>query len=444
MSLINVTTPEKNVRELEIGGEKAVFDKAVTAVYKKNVGKINVPGFRKGKAPRSIIEKMYGTGVFYEEALNDIIPDAYDAAIKESDIKDIVSRPEFDVKSIDENGVVLLAKVYVKPEVTVKDYKGIEVEKTEVVVSDADIDAEIEKLRERNSREIEVTDRAAQMGDTVVFDFDGSVDGVPFDGGKSENYNLKLGSGQFIPGFEEQIVGKSVDEAFDVNVTFPEDYHAEELKGKAAVFACKLHEIKEIELPILDDEFVKDVSEFDTLDAYKADLRAKMEEKNQSVADNAVQETLIAKVVENMEVDIPRPMIDNEVENQVRDFDMRLRQQGMDLKTYFQYTGLDLDSMRGQFAPMAERQVKARLALEGVVAAEGITASEEEIAAEYEELAKAYGMEVEKVKTYVDDDSVAKDICVKKAVDFLKENAVFVEKKAESAEESDVAETVEA
>ncbi len=440
MSLINVTTPEKNVRELEIGVEKAVFDKAVTAVYKRNVGKINVPGFRKGKAPRSIIEKMYGTGVFYEEALNDIIPDAYEAAIKESEIKDIVSRPEFDVKSIDETGVVLLAKVYVKPEVVVKDYKGIEVEKNEVAVTDADIDAEIEKLRQRNSREIEVTDRAAQMGDTVVFDFDGSVDGVAFDGGKSENYNLKLGSGQFIPGFEEQIVGKSIDEAFDVNVTFPEDYHAAELAGKAAVFACKLHEIKETELPALDDEFVKDVSSFDTLDEYKADLRAKMEENNKNVADNAMQESLIAKVVENMEADIPQPMIDNEVENQVRDFDMRLRQQGMDLKTYFQYTGLNLDGMREQFAPMAERQVKARLALEGVVAAEGITASEEEIAAEYEELAKAYGMDVDKVKTYVDDDSVAKDICVKKAVDFLKDNAVIVEKK----EESDAAETVEA
>lgn len=441
MSLINVTTPEKNVRELEIGVEKAVFDKAVTAVYKRNVGKINVPGFRKGKAPRSIIEKMYGTGVFYEEALNDLIPDAYDAAIKESEIKDIISRPEFDVKSIDENGVVLLAKVYVKPEVVVKDYKGIEVEKNELAVTDADIDAEIEKLRQRNSREIEVTDRAAQMGDTVVFDFDGSVDGVAFDGGKSENYSLKLGSGQFIPGFEEQIVGKSVDEAFDVNVTFPEDYHAEELAGKAAVFACKLHEIKETELPALDDEFVKDVSSFDTLDEYKADLRAKMEENNKNVAENAMQETIIAKIVENMEADIPGPMIDNEVENQVRDFDMRLRQQGMDLKTYFQYTGLDLDGMREQFAPMAERQVKARLALEGVVAAEGITASEEEIAAEYEELAKAYGMEVEQVKTYVDDDSVAKDICVKKAVDFLKDNAVIVEKAEET---SDAAETVEA
>ncbi|MBQ3065417.1 MAG: trigger factor, partial [Clostridia bacterium] len=258
MSLINVTTPEKNVRELEFSIERAVFDKACNAVYKKNVAKMTVPGFRKGKAPRSIIEKMYGTGVFYEEALNNLLPEAYEAVIKEADLKDIVSRPEFDVKSIDETAVVMLAKVYVKPEVVVKDYRGIEVERSVIAVTDSDIDAEIEKLRQRNSREIEVTDRAAQMGDTVVFDFDGSVDGVAFDGGKSENYNLKLGSGQFIPGFEEQIVGKSIDESFDVNVTFPEDYHAKELAGKAAVFACKLHEIKEIELPALDDEFVKD------------------------------------------------------------------------------------------------------------------------------------------------------------------------------------------
>ena len=441
MSLINVTTPEKNVRELEFSVERAVFDKACNAAYKRNVGKMNIPGFRKGKAPRSIIEKMYGEGCFYEEALNAIIPDAYEAALKESELKDIVSRPEFDVKTIDENGVVLLAKVYVKPEVVVKDYKGIAVTSAPVVVTDEAIDAEIEKLRQRNSREIEVTDRAAQMGDSVVFDFDGSVDGVAFDGGKSENYNLKLGSGQFIPGFEEQIVGKSIGEAFDVNVTFPEDYHAAELAGKAAVFACKLHEIKEIELPELDDEFVKDVSEFDTLDAYKADLKAKMEEQQKKVADNAIQEQLIANIVENMECDIPQPMIENEVENQVRDFDMRLRQQGMDLKTYFKYTGLDLDGMREQFAPMAERQVKARLALEGVVAAEGIVASEEEIAAEYDELAKAYGMDVEEVKKYIDDDSVSKDICVRKAIDLVKEAAVITEAAEEA---SDAAETVEA
>ncbi len=441
MSLINVTTPEKNVRELEFSIERAVFDKACNAVYKKNVAKMTVPGFRKGKAPRSIIEKMYGTGVFYEEALNNLLPEAYEAVIKEADLKDIVSRPEFDVKSIDETAVVMLAKVYVKPEVVVKDYRGIEVERSVIAVTDSDIDAEIEKLRQRNSREIEVTDRAAQMGDTVVFDFDGSVDGVAFDGGKSENYNLKLGSGQFIPGFEEQIVGKSIDESFDVNVTFPEDYHAKELAGKAAVFACKLHEIKEIELPALDDEFVKDVSEFDTLDAYKADMKAKMEERNNTVADNAVQEQLIAALVEKMEADIPEPMIENEVENQVRDFDMRLRQQGMDLKTYFQYTGLDLDGMRDQFRPMAERQVKARLALEGVVAAEGITASDEEIAAEYDELAKAYNMSADDVKKYIDDESVAKDITVRKAIDLVKEAAVITEKTVGEASEAAAEET---
>ncbi len=440
MSLMKSELTDKSVYTLEFSVDKETFDKAVNNAYRKQVGKISVPGFRKGKAPRSIIEKMYGEGCFYEEALNAIIPDAYEAALAESELKDIVSRPEFDVKTIDENGVVLLAKVYVKPEVIVKDYKGIAVTSAPVVVTDEAIDAEIEKLRQRNSREIEVTDRAAKMDDTVVFDFDGSVDGVAFDGGKSEGYSLKLGSGQFIPGFEEQIVGKSIGEEFDVNVTFPEDYHAAELAGKAAVFACKLHEIKEIELPELDDEFVKDVSEFDTLDAYKADLKAKMEEQQKKVAENAIQEQLIANIVENMECDIPQPMIENEVENQVRDFDMRLRQQGMDLKTYFKYTGLDLDGMREQFAPMAERQVKARLALEGVVAAEGIVASDEEIAGEYDELAKAYGMDVEEVKKYIDDESVAKDICVRKAVDLVREAAVITE----AAEETDAAETVEA
>ncbi len=432
MALTSVTAPEneKNVRVMEFSIARADFDKACNTVYKRNVGKMNIPGFRKGKAPKAIIEKMYGTGVFYEEALNDLLPAAYDAACKEANLE-IVSQPEIDVKEMNDTDVVITAKVYVKPEVVVKDYKGIPADKTVVPVTDADIDAEIEKLRERNSREIDVTDRAAEMGDTVVLDFDGSVDGVPFDGGKAEKYNLKLGSGSFIPGFEEQVVGKSIDDAFDVNVTFPEDYHAEELKGKAAVFACKLHEIKHIELPALDDEFIKDISEFDTISAYREAERSKMEERNAKNAENAVEEQLIASLIDRMEADIPKSMIDTEVENQVRDFDMRLRQQGMDLKTYLKYTGLDLDGMRAQFQPMAERQVKVRLALEKIVELENLTASEEEIEKDYSELAKAYGMEVDDVKKYVDSASVAKDITVKKAVDLIKENAVITEKTLE-------------
>lgn len=433
MALINVSTPdgEKNARVLEFGIPKAEFDKACNVVYKRNVGKMNIPGFRRGKAPRAFVEKMYGTGVFYEEALNDLLPAAYEAVCKEADLE-IVSSPEFDIKEMNDEAVVMLAKVYVKPEVTLKKYKGITVDRVVAPVTEEEIDAEIEKLRERNSREIEITDRAAKMGDVVSIDFDGSVDGVPFDGGKAEKYTLKLGSGSFIPGFEEQIVGKSIGESFDVNVTFPTEYHAEALAGKAAVFACKLHEIKEIELPEADDEFVKDISEFDTMVAYRADKRAKMEENNARVADNAVEEQLISALIENMEAEIPQAMIDHETENQVRDFDMRLRQQGMDLKTYFQYTGLDLDGMRAQFAPMAERQVKTRLALEKIVELEALTATDEEIEADYEELSKAYGMPVEDVKKYVDKDAIAKDLTVKKAVELVKANAKQKKEKAAS------------
>lgn len=442
MSLINVTVPEKNVREIEFSIERAAFDKECVNVYKKNVGKMNVPGFRRGKAPKSVVEKMYGTGVFYEDALYNLLPAAYEEVLGEAKL-DVVSRPEFDIKEMNDEAVVMTAKVYVKPEVEIKDYKGIAVDRILAPVTDEQVDAEIQRVRERNSREIDITDRPAKMGDTVILDFDGSVDGVAFDGGKSENYHLKLGSGSFIPGFEDQVAGKSIDEEFDVNVTFPEDYNAEELRGKAAVFACKLHEIKEIELPELDDEFAKDVSEFDTLDEYKADQRAKMEGNAKKVADNAVEEQLVAALIDRLEADIPQAMIDTEVENQMRDFDLRLRQQGMDLQTYFKYTGLDLDAMRGQFAPMAERQVKVRLALEKIVELEGITASEEEINADYADLAKAYGMSEDDVKKYIDVESVSKDLCVKKAVDLIKAAAVITDKASEDSKEAEAVDATE-
>lgn len=435
MSLKNVTTPEKNVRVIEFTADKETFDKAIDKVYKNDVKKINIPGFRKGKAPKSVIEKFYGKGVFYEEALNEILPAAYSEALKEANLE-IVSQPEFDVKTIDDNGVEMTAKVYVKPEVSVSDYKGLTATKETKAVTDADIDAEIAKVRERNARILDVTDRAAAMGDTVVLDFDGTVDGKSFDGGKAEKYQLKLGSNQFIPGFEEQVVGKNIGDEFDVCVTFPADYHVENLKGKAAVFACKLHEIKMTELPALDDEFAKDVSEFDSLAAYRADLQAKMEKNNEKVAQNAVEEQLISALIEKLDADIPQAMFDTEVENQVRDFDNRLRQQGMDLKTYFKYTGLNLDSMREQFKPMAERQVKTRLALEKIVELEGITASDEEIEKDYADIAKAYGMELEQVKKVVESSSVGKDITVKKAVDLVKGAAVITEKAAEEEKEA--------
>ena len=427
MSLTKSEVIEKNRYELQFSVDKATFDAAVNAVYRKQVKNIAVPGFRKGKAPRSIIEKMYGTGVFYEDAINDLIPDAYTEALKEAAI-DAVGQPEFDVVSIDENGLVLSAKVYVKPEVEIKDYLGIEVEKEVVAVSDEDVDREIETIRERNSREIDVTDRPAEMGDTTVIDFEGFCDGVAFEGGKGTDYALKLGSGSFIPGFEEQIVGKSIDEEFDVNVTFPEEYHAADLAGKPSVFKVKIHAITKVELPELDDDFAKDISEFDTFAEYKADVKAKIEKRHEAAAENAVEDKLVEALIEKLEADIPEPMFVAETENFVRDYDTRLRSQGLDLNTYFKYTGMNLDSLREQMRPQAERQVKARLALEKIAALENLEATEEDINAEYEKIASAYGIEIDQVKASIDSDAIAADMKVQKAMELVKEKAVVTVK----------------
>ena len=422
MSLKNTTKVETNLYEIEFDVDKATFEAAIDKVYRKEVKNINIPGFRKGKAPRSIIESRYGKGVFYEDAVNEIIPDAYEAAIKEAALT-VVSRPEFDIVTIDDNGVVLKAKFYVKPEVSVKDYKGIKVEKEVKVVTDEDVNAEIDQVRSRNSKVVDVEGRAVENGDIAVIDFDGYVDGVAFEGGKSENYNLTIGSGSFIPGFEEQIIGHNAGDEFDVNVTFPEEYHAAELAGKEAVFKIVLHSIKFNELPALDDEFAKDVSEFDTLDEYKADVKAKIEKRNEKDAENAVEGQLIDALIANLEAEIPAAMFESETENFVRDYDSRLRMQGLDLNTYFKYTGLTLESLREQFKPMAERQVKTRLALEKIAELEGITAGDDEIEAEYESMAKAYNMSADEIKKFVEADAVKADICVKKAVDFVKANA---------------------
>ena len=422
MSLKNTTKVETNLYEIEFDVDKATFEAAIDKVYRKEVKNINIPGFRKGKAPRSIIESRYGKGVFYEDAVNEIIPDAYEAAIKEAALT-VVSRPEFDIVTIDDNGVVLKAKFYVKPEVSVKDYKGIKVEKEVKVVTDEDVNAEIDQVRSRNSKVVDVEGRAVENGDIAVIDFDGYVNGVAFEGGKSENYNLTIGSGSFIPGFEEQIIGHNAGDEFDVNVTFPEEYHAAELAGKEAVFKIVLHSIKFNELPALDDEFAKDVSEFDTLDEYKADVKAKIEKRNEKDAENAVEGQLIDALIANLEAEIPAAMFESETENFVRDYDSRLRMQGLDLNTYFKYTGLTLESLREQFKPMAERQVKTRLALEKIAELEGITAGDDEIEAEYESMAKAYNMSADEIKKFVEADAVKADICVKKAVDFVKANA---------------------
>ncbi len=409
---------------------RETFDAAITKAYKKAVKNIMIPGFRKGKAPRSIVEKMYGKEVFYEDAINELLPEAYEDAIRDFD-KVIVSRPEFDIETIDENGVVLTAKFFVKPDVEIKDYKGIEVTRKVAEVTDADVDADLNRTRERNARMVEVTDRASAMGDVVNFDYEGFVDGVAFDGGKAEGHDLKLGSGQFIPGFEDQLVDRNIGDEFDVNVTFPEEYHASELAGKPAVFKCKMNGIKFNELPELDDEFARDVSEFDTLDEYKADIKAKLEERNNKAADADVEEQLIKALVEKLEADIPEAMYETETENFVRDYDTRLRMQGLDLATYFRYTGLDLDTIRKQMRPDAERQVKTRLALEKIAELEAIEVTDEEIETEYTRLGEAYGMEADKVKEAVAAEALVADLKVKKAVDLVKESAKIVDDKAE-------------
>ena len=446
MSLTKKELTDKNLYELEISVDHETFEAAVSRVYKKQVGKFNVPGFRKGKAPRSIIEKMYGKGFFYEDAINDVLPEAYESAIKEAEL-DVVGRPEFDIKSIDENGAVLTAKVYVKPEVEIKDYKGIKATRKVEPVTDEEINAEIATVQNRNSREIEVTDRAAANGDVATIDFDGYVDGVAFEGGKGENYNLKLGSGSFIPGFEDQVVGKNIGDNFDVNVTFPEDYHAKELAGKPAVFKVTIHKLSAVELPTLDDDFAKDVSEFDTFDEYKADLKAKIEKRHETAADNEVDEQLSVALMEKLEADIPECMFETETENFVRDYDNRLRMQGLDLKTYFQYTGMTLETLREQMRPQAERQVKLRLALEKIAALEALEATEEEINGEYESIANSYNVPVDQVKASIDASAIAEDMKVKKAMDLVKETAKITKPRKPAAKkkaaEAEATETVE-
>ena len=434
MNLVKSEKNEHSMHYLEFAIDKATFDAAVDKVYRKQVKNINVPGFRKGKAPKSVIEKMYGTGVFYEDAINDIIPTAYPEAIKEAELE-VVGQPEFDIVSIDDNGIVLKAIVFVKPEVEIKDYLGIEVTKTIVPVTDEEIDREIQTVRERNARETEITDRAAEMGDTVVFDFDGYVDDKQFDGGKAENHRLKLGSGQFIPGFEDQIVGKNINEAFDVNVKFPADYHAKDLADKDAVFKCLIHSIVRDELPELDDEFAKDVSEFDTFDEYKASIKAKIEERHSRASDSEVENQLMAALREKLVADIPECMFEAETENFVRDYDNNLRMQGLDLATYFKYTGMTLEKFREQMRPNAELQVKTRLALEKIAELEGIVASEEDINEEYETIAKSYNVTAEQAKEAIPADMIEKDMKVKKAIELVKEKAVVTEKAAEEKKE---------
>lgn len=428
MTLKSSNKVETNRYQLEIAIDGETFEKAVNQAYNKEKKKITVPGFRKGKAPRAFIEKYYGDQVFYEDAINALYPDALDEAVKEAKLDVIEDKVDFDLISADKEGLVFKATVTTKPEVTIEGYKGIAASKKNVEVTDADIDAEIKKVQERNSRMVTVEDRAAQKDDITVLDFEGFVDGTAFEGGKSENFSLTLGSGQFIPGFEEQVIGHKSGEEFDINVKFPEDYQATELANKEAVFKIKLHEVKEKELPEVDDDFVKDVSDFDTLDAYKEDIKAKLLDAKTKDADEDVDNQLIDKLVELVQAEVPQAMYENKINEDLRDFSYRLQAQGLDFATYLKYTGTDLEGLRKSFQPQAERQVKVRLALEKIAEIEKIQPTDEEVEAEYDKLAKNYEMEAEKVKGFIPVDAISQDIAVEKAIQIVRDAAVISEK----------------
>ena len=435
MSLKSSNQVEPNRYQLEVEVDADTFEKAVNQAFHKQSKKISIPGFRKGKAPRAFIEKYYGEQVFYEDAINAVYPAALDQAVKEAGLEFIEDKIDFDVVKAGKDGLDFKATITTKPDVSIENYKGLEATKKAVSVTDADVDEEIKKVQDRDARMVTVEDRPAQNGDSVVIDFEGFLDGVPFEGGKAENHTLSLGSGQFIPGFEEQVVGHSTGEEFDVNVTFPEDYHAQELKGKPVVFKVKLHEIKKKELPEVDDDFVKDVSSFDTLAEYREDIRKKLLESREKAANDEMENQLIDKLVDLVKGEIPEAMYQNKINEDIRDFGYRLQSQGLDLQTYLKYTGKDKDSIRDSFRPQAERQVKVRLALEKIAKLEGIKPADEDIGKEYEKLAKAYEMDLEKVKGLVAKEDLAMDLAVEQAVKIVRDNAKVTEVKEEEKKE---------
>ena len=444
MSLKETKNVGTNRYELEITVDAEKFQNAIKEAYKKNAKNISIPGFRKGKAPYAFVEKYYGAEVFFEDALNLIYAEVVDEAITESGLKVINDKMDFDMVSISkEEGVDFKVTLTTYPEITLGEYKGLKAEKVIAKVEDSEVDAQVNSMAERNARMVEVTDRAAQMGDTVTFDFEGFCEGVAFEGGKAEKYALELGSGQFIPGFEEQIAGKNIGEEFDVNVTFPADYGAENLAGKDATFKCKLHEIKFRELPEIDDEFAKDVSEFDTLEALKEDLKAKALERKQKVSEEEMENDLVQQIVDSIEGEIPEAMYENRLNQSVEEFAYRLQSQGLNLETYLKYTNSTIDEFKKSFRPQAESQVKFRLALEKIVELEKIEATEEDINAQLEKMAKDYGMEVEQIKNAVPAEEIAKDLAVGKAIDFIKENAVITEVETKTAKETDDKKTEE-
>ena len=437
MNLISCEKLEKSMVELQFSVDAETFKAAVNTAFKRGGKKYAIPGFRKGKAPRHMIEKMYGADIFHYDAINDLFPEQYEAAVQAAGI-DVVGRPEPEVVSMtEEDGAVLKVKVAVKPEVELGEYAGLTVTKEVKTVDEADVEAEIKRMQDRNGRLL-TREGAAENGDTVDIDFEGFVDGKAFEGGKAEHYSLVLGSGSFIPGFEDQMVGHSAGEEFDINVKFPEEYGAEELAGKDATFKIKLHEVKYKELPELDDDFAKDVSEYDTLEELKNSIRTGMQANQDKQADQKVENDLIDQVVSNMKADIPAAMIESRVDELVQDFQYRISQQGLKLDQYLQYMGMNMEQFREQFNEQAEKQVKMRLAMEAIVAKEGIEASDEEFEEEVKRIAEAYKMDVDKVKSIVDASAVKADLAVNKAIDFVKEKANIVtaapEEKKENAE----------
>lgn len=437
MSLKETKNVGSNRYQLEITVDGEKFRDAIKEAYRKNSKKINVPGFRKGKAPLHIIETYYGSEIFFEDALNLLYNDLVEDAIKESGLKVIDDKMDFELVSISkEDGADFKVSLTTYPEIEIGDYKGLKAEKVIAKVDDNEVDAQINSMADRNARMISVEDRAAENGDTVIIDFEGFADGKAFDGGKAEGHSLVLGSGQFIPGFEDQIVGKNIGDEFDVNVTFPEEYGAKDLAGKEAVFKVMLHEIKVRELPAIDDEFAKDVSEFDTLEALKEDIKNKTLERKQKAAEEDVENELVQQIVDSIKGDIPEAMFENRLNQSVEEFAYRLQSQGLNLETYLKYTGSNIDDFKKSFRPQAEGQVKFRLALEKIVELENIAADEKEINEQYEKMAKDYGVELDRVKAAIPESEVAKDLAVGKAIDFIKDNAVIteVEEKTEKKE----------
>lgn len=429
MSLKSSNKVETNTWQLEIAIDGAAFEAAVNKAYLKQRKNITVHGFRKGKAPRSFIEKMYGEGVFYEDALEILYPDAVEEAIKEAGLEIVDTPFDLEVPEMGKDGVVLKLKVTVKPEIELGEYKGLKATKKSCKVSADEVKAELNRMLEQNARMVTVEDRAVKKGDITVIDFDGYVEGEAFEGGKAEGYELTIGSGQFVPGFEDQIIGHKTGEEFDVNVKFPKDYH-EGLSDKDAVFKIKLHEIKVKELPALDDEFVKDVSDKDTVEELKKSIKADLEKSKKAEADNEVNNALMEMVADGVKAEIPQAMIEKKIDSNIDEFAYRLQMQGLDLKTYLQYTGMDVEKFREGYKASAEKQVKLDLAIEKIIEVEKITVLEEELEAEYKKFADAYNMDIEAVKKAVSEEALTKDLQAKKAMDFIVDNAVVTEEKA--------------